>query len=200
MEQARWGEDDQRVQAEAKEQLRIVTSAHLFGMDFNPRLVRAAQMNLVIHGDGSTNVFHADALLPPGEWPQDNPNNVASNIHPNFFDAILTNPPFGNKNPIDDPHILAQFEITAPPVVKSRPKSVPPDRLFIERCLQLLRPGGRLAIVLPDSILTNPSLVNLRRWILSKAAWWRVLIYRRRPFAAHRHPNQHLALAEEDGR
>ena len=44
-----------------------------------------------------------------------------------------------------------------------------PEQLFIERCLQLLRPGGRLAIVLPDSILSNPGLTDLRRWLLSKA-------------------------------
>ena len=165
----RWGEDDRQVEAETKEQLRDIASTHLFGIDFNPGLVKAAQMNLVMHGDGSTNVFHADSLLPPGEWPDDAQNNVARNIRPNYFDAILTNPPFGSKIPINDPHVLAQFEIAAAPVVPRKAKSVPPDRLFIERCLQLLRPGGRMAIVLPDSILTNPGLIGLRRWILSKA-------------------------------
>ena len=162
------------MEIETKEQLRDIASARLFGIDFNPGLVRAAQMNLVMHGDGSTNVFHADSLLPPGEWPSDDPNNVARNILPNYFDVVLTNPPFGSRIPIDDPHVLAQFEIAGPPITpvrqgRSRPNSVPPERLFIERCLQLLRPGGRMAIVLPDSILTNPGLTALRRWILSKA-------------------------------
>ena len=165
----RWGEDDRQVETETKEQLRAIASTHLFGIDFNPGLVKAAQMNLVMHGDGSTNVSHADSLLPPGEWPDDAQNNVARNIRPNYFDAILTNPPFGSKIPINDPHVLAQFEIASAPVVPRKAKSVPPDRLFIERCLQLLRPGGRMAIVLPDSILTNPGLIGLRRWILSKA-------------------------------
>ena len=59
-------------------------------------------MNLVMHGDGSTNVFHADSLLPPGEWPQDGQNDVVRNIRPNYFDAILTNPPFGSNIPIDE--------------------------------------------------------------------------------------------------
>ena len=170
----RWGEDDRQVESETKEQLRSLASTHLFGMDFNPGLVRAAQMNLVMHGDGSTNVFHADSLLPPGEWPSDDPNNVARNILPNYFDAVLTNPPFGSNIPVDDPHVLAQFEIAGPPIAparqgRSRQTSVPPERLFIERCLQLLRPGGRMAIVLPDSILTNPGLTALRGWILRKA-------------------------------
>ncbi len=169
----RWGEDNRQVEGETKEQLRNVASTHLFGIDFNPGLVRAAQMNLVMHGDGSTNVFHADSLLPPGEWPRDGQNDVARNILSNHFDAILTNPPFGSRIPIDDPHVLAQYEIAGPPVMqvrqgRSRSSSVPPERLFIERCLQLLRPGARMAIVLPDSILTNPGLTSLRRWILSK--------------------------------
>ena len=66
LERARWGEDDQRVESETKQRLRDIASTHLFGIDFNPGLVRAAQMNLVMHGDGSTNVFHTDSLLPPG--------------------------------------------------------------------------------------------------------------------------------------
>ena len=169
LEQERWGENGQRVDSEARNRLREVTSNHLFGIDFNPDLVKAGQMNLVMHGDGSTNVFHADSLLHPGEWPQDDRNNVAQRIRLNYFDAILTNPPFGSKIPINDPQVLSQFEITAPPVAQRQSRSVPPDRLFIERCLQLLRPSGRLAIVLPDSILTNPGLVSLRRWILGKA-------------------------------
>jgi type I restriction enzyme M protein len=170
----RWGEDDRQIESETKEQLRDIASTRLFGIDFNPGLVRAAQMNLVMHGDGSTNVFHADSLLPPGEWPRDNKNDVARHILTNYFDVVLTNPPFGSNIPIDDPHVLAQYEIAGHPLApvrrgRSRPASVPPERLFIERCLQLLRPGGRMAIVLPDSILTNPGLTGLRRWILRKA-------------------------------
>ena len=169
LERDRWGEDDQRVEAETKERLREIASARLFGIDFNPALVRAAQMNLVMHGDGSTNVFHANSLLPPGEWPRDDKNNVARSIQPNYFDAILTNPPFGDNIQIDDPHILEQFQVAALNAGGRRRSSVPPDQLFIERCLQLLRPGGRLAIVLPDSILTNPGMTGLRRWLLGKA-------------------------------
>ena len=67
----------------------------LNGIDFNPILVRAAQMNLVMHGDGSTNVYHANSLLPPGEWPNDVKNNVRENVKYGLFDVILTNPPFG---------------------------------------------------------------------------------------------------------
>ncbi|MCL5611715.1 MAG: N-6 DNA methylase, partial [Chloroflexi bacterium] len=50
-----------------------------------------------------------------------------------------------------------------------RRTSMPPEQLFIERCLYLLKPGGRMAIVLPDSILSNPGLAFIRRWVLKRA-------------------------------
>ena len=157
----RYGEDDHRVETETRERIREIASGRLYGLDFNPILVMAAQMNLVMHGDGSTNVLHANSLLPPGEWPTEEPNNVRRHVRLGGFDAIVTNPPFGANIPIDDPHVLAQYELTL------GRSSVPPDQLFVERCLQLLRPGGRLAIVLPDSILSNPGLLDVRRWILA---------------------------------
>ncbi len=46
---------------------------------------------------------------------------------------------------------------------------MPPEQLFVERCLQFLKPGGRMAIVLPDSILSNPGLAFIRRWLFHNA-------------------------------
>lgn len=138
---------------------------YLFGIDINPDLVRAAQMNLVMHGDGSTNVVQANSLLPPGEWPKE----VKAKIQLESFDIVLTNPPFGTGPglAIDDPHILDQFELTRFEADSPR-NSMPPEQLFIERCYQFLKPGGILAIVLPDSILSNPGLAFIRRWILKR--------------------------------
>lgn len=150
--------------------LRETANAHLIGIDFNPVLVRAAQMNLVMHGDGSANVYHANSLLPPGEWPTTPPNDVANKVALGQFDLVVTNPPFGSRIPIDDPHILEQFELTRfETEFGSRRVSMPPEQVFIERCLQFLKPGGRLVIVLPDSILSNPGLAFIRRWILKRA-------------------------------
>jgi len=155
---------------ETSRPLKEVANVNLIGIDFNPVLVRAAQMNLVMHGDGSTNVFHGNSLLPPGEWPAEPPNDVQRKVKPGSFDIILTNPPFGSKIPIDDPHILEQFELARFEMEKGqRRTSMPPEQLFIERCLYLLRPGGRLAIVLPDSILSNPGLAFIRRWVFRHA-------------------------------
>jgi type I restriction enzyme M protein len=123
-----------------------------------------------MHGDGSTNVYHANSLLPSGEWPNDGGNDVVAHIKPGTFDFILTNPPFGANIQIDDPHILGQFELEKFELENgARRGAMPPEQLFIERCLYLLKPRGRLAIVLPDSILSNPGLAFIRRWILKRA-------------------------------
>ncbi|MGQ9853874.1 MAG: N-6 DNA methylase [Candidatus Oleimicrobiaceae bacterium] len=166
VQRTKWAKNESKALEETARLLRETANQYLAGIDFNPILVRAAQMNLVMHGDGSTNVYHANSLLPPGEWTGD----IAKHVELGRFDIILTNPPFGSKIPIDDPHILAQFELSTFEMENdARRASMPPEQLFIERCLQLLKPGGRLAIVLPDSILSNPGLAFIRRWILKRA-------------------------------
>jgi len=166
VQRKKWPNNESKALEETARLLKETANQYLAGIDFNPILVRAAQMNLVMHGDGSTNVYHANSLLLPGEWTGD----VAKHIQFGEFDIILTNPPFGSKIPIDDPHILEQFELSTFEMQNgARRASMPPEQLFIERCLQLLKPGGRLAIVLPDSILSNPGLAFIRRWILKRA-------------------------------
>jgi type I restriction enzyme M protein len=166
----KWRNNESKAEEETTRILKQTANSNLLGIDFNPILVRAAQMNLVMHGDGSTNVFHANSLLPPGEWPSTPPNDVANYVKPHSFDVIVTNPPFGSNIAIDDSHILDQFEIARLATTGNQASgSLPPEQLFIERCLYLLKPSGRLAIVLPDSILSNPGLATLRRWILKKA-------------------------------
>jgi type I restriction enzyme M protein len=147
--------------------LQEICNRQLFGIDINPALVRACQMNLIMHGgeaeDGAPNVFAANSLHPPAEWPEE----VREKIQLGAFDIVLTNPPFGAGPAlvVDDPHILDQFTLTRFEAESPRSR-IPPERLFVERCWQFLKPGGRMAIVLPDSILSNPGLLYIRRWIL----------------------------------
>jgi type I restriction enzyme M protein len=169
VQQRKFPRDESKAIEQTNSLLKESARQYLSGVDFNPVLVRAAQMNLVMHGDGSTNVYHANSLIPPGEWPADSENNVRNFIRLNYFDLVITNPPFGSKIPIDDPHILEQFELAKFEMDGGIRSSMPPEQLFIERCMQLLKSGGRLAIVLPDSILSNPGLGFIRRWILGKA-------------------------------
>ncbi len=176
-----------------RNKIKEIAASNFYGFDINPDLVKATKMNMVMNNDGSGNIYRNDSLKPPHEWDfelkqqlaqalstgADSINN-AQNI--GFFDVIVTNPPFGSRIPIQDGHILEQFEIgyiwrneqydtseqTGWTIADDLQSSVPPERLFIERCLQFLRPGGRLAIVLPDSILSNPGLGYVRQWLTEK--------------------------------
>lgn len=158
------GGDAEAARHDTRRRLRQVCERTIFGIDKLPELVRAAQMNLAMHGDGSTNVYHANSLLPPGEWREE----VRKVVGLGGFDVLFTNPPFGSKLPIDDPHILDQFFLSRFGASSTR-SSMPPEQLFIERSLDFLRPGGRMAIVLPDSILSNPGLEFIRDWLMQRA-------------------------------
>jgi type I restriction enzyme M protein len=140
-----------------------------------------------MNNDGSGNIMQINSLLPPHEWNIEFKSKLASVLGINateirnkdtigFFDVIITNPPFGSKIPIRDESILQQFDLAHIWKYKSKTKeyvktdrlqsSVPPEILFIERCIQFLVPGGRLGIVLPDSILGSPGLMYIREWLI----------------------------------
>lgn len=94
------------------------------------------------------------------------------------MDVVMTNPPFGADIPVTDPNILRRYDLgyeweaTEAGHYRKTEKvqgSVAPQILFIERCLQWLRPGGRMGIVLPDGILSNAGDESIRAWILRHA-------------------------------
>lgn len=164
----KWSEKQREA---VREKISEIASKNFFGFDINPDLVKATKMNMVMNNDGSGNIIRENSLLPPHEWSREfketlgkalniDPEKITNHNNIGFFDIIFTNPPFGSKIPVTDPGILSQFEIAR------GSKSVPPEQLFIERCVQLLKPGGRMAIVLPDSILGAPGLVHIRKWLL----------------------------------
>lgn len=131
--------------------------------------VAKAYMNLV--GDGTTGIFCEDSLENPTHWKQE----TQFKIKPESFDVILTNPPFGSKIPVAGEEKLKQFELahqwkknkTDLTWEKSKLKDKEaPQILFIERCLQLLKTGGRMAIVLPEGTFGNTDLGYIRKFII----------------------------------
>ena len=164
-----------------------MASTNFFGFDINPDLVKATKMNMVMNNDGSGNILQTNSLLPPHEWSDEFKSRLADALgikkaeirnHNTiaFFNVIVTNPPFGSKIPIKDKAVLEQFELAH--IWENNKKSgtwtmtdrlqssVPPEILFIERCTQFLLPGGRMGIVLPDSILGSPGLGYIREWMI----------------------------------
>ncbi|MBD5114147.1 MAG: N-6 DNA methylase [Ruminococcaceae bacterium] len=164
-----------------------MASHNYFGFDINPDLVKATKMNMVMNNDGSGNILQTNSLLPPHKWTDEFRKKLADALgikkedirnHKTleFFNVIVTNPPFGSKIPIKDKNILEQFELahiwekdkdTNTWTMTNRLQaSVPPEILFIERCTQFLVQGGRMGIVLPDSILGSPGLGYIRDWLI----------------------------------
>ncbi len=144
--------------------LKDICARNIFGLDINPFLVRTCQMNMVMHGDGSANIYQADSLVFPSEWKD---QLAATHAGHEQFDIVLTSPPFGGNTVIDDPHILARYQLTNFDSSNGR-NWLPAEQLFVEAALNFLRPGGKLAIVLPDSILNNPGLEFIRRWLIRR--------------------------------
>lgn len=162
--ETRKGGPETDIRARVSARVKEIAERNLFGMDINPFLVRTTQMNLVMHGDGSVNVFSGDSLVAPGEWEDE---TARKKITPGTFDICVTNPPFGGRAIVDDPHVLSRYELPIGNVsVKS---SMPSEQLFVEAALKYVKPGGYLAIVLPDSILNNPGLEFIREWIFRRA-------------------------------
>ena len=133
---------------------------NLYGIEINDQIARVCKMNMIIHDDGHTNVISRSSL--------DDFNDIKTQ-HKGFkkdhFDVIITNPPFGaviKKNGKEDKY-LDKFALGKN---KSSQKT---EILFIERCIDFLKPGtGRMGIVLPDGILTNSSLQYVRDFIMER--------------------------------
>lgn len=152
----------------------------VFGIDLNPSLVRAAKMNMVMNNDGSGGLFQANTLENPHKWAR----GLREAVPLGSIDVIVSNPPFGAKIPIDDEDTLSQYDLAAvwdqdedgdwsirldKNGNRVLQKSQPPEILFIERALQLLTPGtGRMAMVIPNGILNNPSTAYVRNWLLTR--------------------------------
>lgn len=143
------------------------------GIDKDYFLSKIAKAYMAIMGDGKGGVFCEDSLERPENWS----SKTLTKIHFGDFSVVLTNPPFGSKIPVTGEDKLKQYELAHKwknkkgtndwEKMKLAEKEAP-QILFIERCYQLLKYGGRMAIVLPDGIYGNESLGYVRKWIMNK--------------------------------
>lgn len=165
---------------------------YIYGADAEARAARTSKMNMIMHGDGHGGIHYHDGLLDiNGIFPErfdlvlTNPpfgsnvgedQKVGSTEQTRVLDSddYLKRCRRRYKKPWEESHarmvgaaknktaILELFEIG-----KDKPNRQT-EILFVERCLNLLKPGGRVGIVLPDGNLNNPSLSWLRRWAEGK--------------------------------
>jgi type I restriction enzyme M protein len=173
-------------------------SKYLWGIDFEARAAKTSRALMLIAGDGHTNIFGPDvSSLDPKTWYENASGQAlmhglrqakltAHKIPENEtlkdddkaweyfgelkFDVVVANPPFAGE--MKDRTMLVHYELARRALKRAGDNKAPKeerDVLFIERILQMLKPGGRAAIVLPQGKLNNSSLAFIREWILKKA-------------------------------
>jgi len=144
------------------------------GIDKDYFLAKVARAYMALIGDGKSGIFCEDSLDNPQNWNL----KTRQEIKLGEFSVLLTNPPFGSKIPVRGEEKLKQYELAHKWKLNKQTgeweKGILKDKeapqiLFIERCLQLLKDGGRMAIVLPDGIYGNNQLGYIRQWLLERA-------------------------------
>lgn len=174
-----------------KQTSRLWTLANrcIYGTDANDRMARTSKMNMIMHGDGHGGVHYHDGFL--------NVNGIfesrfdivltnppfGANVEPSDIvreeDIYVTEEEERrNLHDFGDLYREAQARVRAASgksiaslfeLPKGETSKIKTEILFIERCLALLKPGGRTGIVLPESIFNNPSLAYVREFCENRA-------------------------------
>jgi type I restriction enzyme M protein len=142
--------------------------AFVYGCD--PKFIMAitAKVNMVLHGDGSAHIFKDDIFRPLSEYNDlrlrpcgEAQRSVNRAQYPadvcESFNVVVSNPPFGIA--------LAAETRQKLPTTFTLPDSTPSEGLFLERCFQLLKQDGRLAVVVPESLLNAKEMVDVRLFL-----------------------------------
>lgn len=170
---------------------------YLWGIDFESRAAKTSRALMLIAGDGHTNIFGPDvSSIDPKTWyntksgkllmAELSKTTLLKNKIPETetftdedkawdyfsemkFDIVLANPPFAGE--LKDKKMLQHYQLAQPALRRAKDKQPKEERdvIFIERIINLLRPGGRAAVVLPQGKFNNSSLAFIREFILHKA-------------------------------
>lgn len=141
---------------------------HLHGIEKSDRMVRIAMTDMLLNDDGHTNIRNQDALLSFDNYPditalRNDPEKDTQTLDPAVFDVVLTNPPFGSIMRQETMEMLGRFDLG------HKKKSLPLEVLGLERSIQFLKPGGRMAIVLPEHMMKGKSAAFVRKWLYGVA-------------------------------
>lgn len=195
----------------------------VIGVDKDEFLARIAAIQIgLLRSDQTSWAFPANSLEAPENWPSE----LLSRATPGLADVVLTNPPFGANISVGT-QVLSQYDLGhiwkrdkssgSWAIQRTAAKDRPPQILFIERCLQLLKPGGRLAIVLPDGVLGNTNTGYVRAYVSgladvvavidlpletfmpSTSTKTSLLVLRKRPAKTSVSDEVFMAIAEECG-
>lgn len=170
---------DSYLKSTSQEAKQRYANRYLFGIDFDDNMRRISQALMLIAGDGRHNIFKRNSL-DARDWIGEQAEEARTRLKSLLakedeenrktyrylnFDLLMTNPPFAGE--ITDSGLLRQYEFAKK---NGRLKQkVERHLLFIERSLDTLRPGGRMAIVLPQGVFNNTNMEWVREWLFEKA-------------------------------
>ena len=170
------------------------------GIDKENFLSKTTKAYMAILGDGRGGIFCENSLENMKKWSI----KAQTQIVAGSFNVVLTNPPYGSKLKIDDQSILKQYDLghqwktlkgEKASVKNEKPLSdQTPQVLFIERCLELLAPGGRLGIVAPESMFCNPSHKYIMNYVEQHARIDAVISMPENLFQPHTHAKTCVVL------
>ena len=180
------------------------SSSRLWGFDVDARALRVAKALMVLAGGDAANLIQLNSLLKPetaGPSLFESDPEAGSVLtiedvcrsrmrHHKGFDVILTNPPFAGD--VQEKHVLNAYHVSHG---KSRFER---DVLFLERCIELLRPGGRMAIVLPHNKFAMGAYAHVRQWVLRNARVLAVVGLGRHTFLPHTHQKASILFAQKN--
>ena len=191
-----FGWPDKEVDAEKQK----AAISNFRGIDKDDFLAKVAKAYMAILGDGRGGVFCENSLEQPEKWDR----KARDEIRLGSFDVVITNPPFGKKLAIDSQDILRHFDLGHSWSENEEGKfekgalqeKQPPQILFIERCLSLLRPGGKLGIVLLESIFGMPKYRYIVDWITQRAKILAIVTLPEDLFQPHTHAKTCVVIIE----
>lgn len=158
---------------ELQRQLTTYMQSRVYGADLDGTLIRLARLQLALLDGDPGHVYHMDSLAFPYE---ESDQEAKEQIPLESFHVVVGNPPY--SLPVTDPEILSRYELarvwkrqgeTGFQRTDQLQKKVPTDVLFMEQALNWLKPGGRMALVVPESLLSNPGTAYARYWLMRHA-------------------------------
>jgi len=183
-----------------KDRQKKIATDFFRGIDKDRFLSKVTKAYMAIVGDGRGGIFCENTLFNLSDWQE----QTRQKIELGKFDVLLTNPPFGQKIVITGNNILNQFDLANKwkfdrgnnkwTITNKKHGKVPPQILFIERCLNLLKPNGRMAIVLPDGVLGGDKVGYIANFIKQKAEVLALIDLPKETFSPNTTTKTHLVI------
>lgn len=179
-----------------------INNSSYHGFEKDEFLTKVSKARATLTGNQPDNIHCENSLNPPEKWDKDSRDDMRLGS----FDVVLTNPPFGAGQKVKDNDILEQFDLAHKWKKNSdeewektgRTVNTSLQVLFIERCLQFLREGGKLGIVLPESLFGNPSYRYVMDYLEKNLDIQAVVAMPEELFQPHTHAKTCVLIAEKN--